>query len=181
MKAARILAASLALLGANALASVDVSFTGPARELAERKVLVEPAMVRFHRDFLEEVRTFGPRRNGLTRAEADRLARDMGESFHRALSEALRAHGFQVVTAPGADVLRMAPAVEQLYIHAPDDSRPGVRRTYVREAGSAAMRVELRDARGEPLAVATDETTTGRSDERSQASSPTRASTGNHR
>ena len=170
MKSTLLLVASLAVSTA-ALGAVEVQFTAGARSLAQRKLLVEPATVQFHRGFLDEMATGRGRVQRMSRAEVDRLAAEMGETFQKALAEALKARGFEVVATPGADVLRVSPSLQDLYVYAPEGSAAGgVVKQYVREAGSAAMRVEVRDAGGAPIAVASDRATTGRIEPFSRAS-----------
>jgi len=54
--------------------------------------------------------------------------------------------GYQVVTSPGPDVLRVQTAVVNLDIVAPDTMSAGRSRTFSREAGSATLVVEARDS-----------------------------------
>jgi hypothetical protein len=72
-----------------------------------------------------------------------------GEAFSKA--------GYTIVTAPGADVLRLSPAVTNLYINAPDVMAAGRSSTYTANAGEATMILELRDSvSGALLARVTD-------------------------
>lgn len=54
--------------------------------------------------------------------------------------------GYQVVTSPGPDVLRVQTAVVNLDIVAPDTMSAGRSRTFSSEAGSATLVVEARDS-----------------------------------
>lgn len=54
--------------------------------------------------------------------------------------------GYQVVTSPGPDVLRVRTAVVNLDVAAPDTMSAGRSRTFSREAGSATLVVEVRDS-----------------------------------
>lgn len=54
--------------------------------------------------------------------------------------------GFQVVTAPGPDVVRLRTSVVNLDVVAPDLMTAGRSRTFSREAGSATLVIEVRDS-----------------------------------
>lgn len=54
--------------------------------------------------------------------------------------------GYQVVTSPGPDVLRVRAAVVNLDVVAPDTMSAGRSRTFSREAGSATLVIEVRDS-----------------------------------
>ena len=54
--------------------------------------------------------------------------------------------GLEIVTAPGADVLRVRPGVIDLYITAPDTMSAGMSRTYTMESGQATLFIEVRDS-----------------------------------
>ena len=76
------------------------------------------------------------------------------ESF---LIKALNKAGYQVVTTPGPDVLRLSTAIANLYINAPDTMSPGRSRSYVLSAGEMTLALELRDSvTGTLLAEARD-------------------------
>lgn len=61
-------------------------------------------------------------------------------------TEVHSAGGFQVVTSPGPDVLRVRVAVVNLDVVAPDTMSAGRSRTFSREAGSATLVIEVRDS-----------------------------------
>ena len=56
------------------------------------------------------------------------------------------AGGYQVVTAPGPDVLRVRTSVINLDVVAPDTMSAGRSRTFSQEAGSATLVIEVRDS-----------------------------------
>lgn len=72
-------------------------------------------------------------------------------------SKAYTAGGYQVVTSPGPDVLRLKTSVVNLDVVAPDTLTAGRSRTFSREAGSATLVVEARDSQtGALMGVAVD-------------------------
>jgi hypothetical protein len=65
-----------------------------------------------------------------------------GESFAKAYSKA----GYQVVTTPGPDVLRLRTAVINLNVNAPERLSSGRSHSLAREAGEATLVLEARDS-----------------------------------
>jgi hypothetical protein len=61
-------------------------------------------------------------------------------------TKAYTAGGYQVVSAPGPDVLRLKTSVVNLDVVAPDVMTAGRSRTFSRDAGSATLILEARDS-----------------------------------
>ena len=55
--------------------------------------------------------------------------------------------GYEVVNAPGEDVLEVAPRVVDLYVNALDRPTTGPSRTYTVQSGEATLHMEVRDSR----------------------------------
>jgi hypothetical protein len=72
----------------------------------------------------------------------------------RALSEALRAQGYEVVAAPGLGVLRLSPAATDVFVDAPYVPAPGIQVGIVHDsAGKATMRLDVREPRDGAVAM----------------------------
>lgn len=170
MKIRTLLLASIAAFSIPALAAVDLQFTPGAKGQTYRKVLIAPAQVEFHRDFVAEMTSMRRQATRLSRDDVARLAREMGESFNSALAEAFKARGFEIALAPGSDVLRISPALQDLYVNAPEGSGAMRVKSLVREVGQARMVVEGRDATGARVVFAADQGTAGRTIELRRAS-----------
>lgn len=82
----------------------------------------------------------------ITDSEANQILEAVQTSFHQSLTEAYRAAGYEIVTTPGPDVLRVRTGVTNIRVTAPDTMSPGRTRTYAEDAGSATLIVELRDS-----------------------------------
>lgn len=158
MKSPACVAAALALAASSALAAVDIQ---PGSAGKYRKVLFSQPTVQFDRAFLDRVGGRTSLSERIRDEDAKRIAAEMGESFQAALQEAFRARGFEITTAPGDDVLQLAPAITRLYVNAPDTNTPGITQRYTREAGAATMAVEGRDSRGGRVLGASDHMTAG--------------------
>ena len=93
--------------------------------------------------------------------DARRIADETTPNAGTIVADAFKARGYEIATAPGADVLRLTPRVTELYVNAPDLYPPGATRSFAREAGEATLVLEARDAvNGTLLAVIIDHSTT---------------------
>jgi hypothetical protein len=68
------------------------------------------------------------------------------QSLSKIFPERFTHEGYQVVTAPGPDVLRLSLAVIDLQVNAPERDLPGRSRTYAVDAGEATFAIEARDS-----------------------------------
>ncbi len=82
----------------------------------------------------------------LTQEDIERILQVARDEFTKVFTEAYREAGMEVVTAPGADVMRLRPGVLDLFISAPDTMTAGRSRTYSMEAGHATLFLEVRDS-----------------------------------
>ena len=169
MKTHLILAAALATLPTASPAAVDVQVSPGAKAQAYRKVLIAPARVELDRDFLSPHSTIHGHLPRVTKEDAGKVAREMGQSFEAALADAFRARGFEIARAPGPDVLALSPALKDLLVNAPEGTGSASAKVYVRETGQATMEVEGRDAAGSRVVFASEKRTTGRITELSRA------------
>jgi hypothetical protein len=111
------------------------------------KVMLDPTEIAFkknwQRDYNNTSMSMSMRiTDSDIRKAADRAATGFGEVLAKAYSDA----GYQVVTAPGADVLRVSTAVINLSVAAPDIMSANRTRSYAQYAGSATVVFEARDS-----------------------------------
>jgi hypothetical protein len=114
---------------------------------AYSKVMFDKPEVAFaknwQRDFNRSAMTLSGRisdkdvRDTVTEAEGS-LAKIFPERFTH--------EGYQVVTEPGPDVLRLGVAIVNLEVNAPERDIPGRSRTYAVDAGEATFAIEARDS-----------------------------------
>jgi hypothetical protein len=111
------------------------------------KIMLEPSEAAFEKNF---VRDYNSNQRGLgsqlTQAKADKglveVRKAVDEVFHKAYTKA----GYQLVTHPGPDVLKLRNLVVNLYVNAPDVPTAGRTRSYAPEAGRATIVIEARDS-----------------------------------
>jgi hypothetical protein len=111
------------------------------------RIMIDPAGVAFHKDWMRNVNRSTPGiSRDLTDDDGARIAAAARSDFGEVFAEAFRKAGYDVVAAPGPDVLRLSPAIVNLYINAPDAMPAGGVRSYTLEAGEATLVLEARDS-----------------------------------
>ncbi len=127
---------------------LDAAFLLPGADFRPyRKLMIDPVEVAFKKDWAKDYnRDAATLSQRLTQEDIERISQSARETFTEVFNEAYQKAGLEVVTAPGADVLRVRPGIMDLYVTAPDSMSSGRSRTYVDEAGQAMLIVELRDS-----------------------------------
>jgi hypothetical protein len=127
-----------------------------AEIVAYRNVLLDPVEVRF-------ARNWDPHRGGRNRLgrldsrDVAAIKNSLADIFRETFRAELERGGYQLVTEPGPDTLRVTPAIIDLFITAPETMPAGRGRTYTANSGRMTLVVELRDSlTGEILARAID-------------------------
>jgi len=110
------------------------------------KVLIDPAAVAFRKNWLRSMNEAQGSRQRITEADAARIATSMRSGFEELFAAAFRDAGFEIATTAGPEVLRLSPAVNDIYINAPDALSDTGGRVYTLEAGEATLVVEARDS-----------------------------------
>ena len=110
-----------------------------------RRIMLMPSSVAFRKNL--ERTGLSRLDTGLKPSERQKIADDLVLAFQEEMvAELVQRGGFVLTETPAPDVLLVAPAITELEITAPDaGSTPGSR-SYVRNAGSMTLVVELRDA-----------------------------------
>jgi len=111
------------------------------------KVMIDPSEVAFHKDWAKNINANSLGLSSRVDAsDAQRIVVEAQKEFDKIFSERFESSGYTIVTAPGADVLRLRPAVLDLYISAPYPVTDVARRVYTVDAGRATFVVEVRDS-----------------------------------
>ena len=143
---------------------VDAAYLLPGVDFrAYTKVKFDPTEVAFRQNWQRDYnRASGRSTSRIDDAEAARIAAAARSGFEEIFAEAFREGGYQVVTEPGPDVLRLRTGILNLYITAPEQSLAGRVRTYSAEAGEATLFLEVRDSMtGALIGRAVDQRTAG--------------------
>jgi hypothetical protein len=112
------------------------------------KVMLDQPEAAFRKNWLRDYNRNTSR--GLARQLSDKDAENalgqVSASMTKIFTKAFTEGGYQVVTAPGTDVIRIRTAVIDLHVNAPEIMTAGRSRSYAPEAGSATLVLEARDS-----------------------------------
>src|SRR5262249_39675664 len=99
----------------------------------------------------------------VSQQDAQQIADAMRSGFADIFAATFKAKGYEIVNAPGPDVLRLSAEVANVYITAPNPMGGGAgTRTYTVEAGEGTLALAGRDSTtGAVLGIAVDRRTTG--------------------
>jgi hypothetical protein len=127
---------------------LDAAYVLPGADFRPyTKVMIDPTEVAFRKDWLRNINRSRPGTgDDVTQQDADRILAGARADFSDVFVAAFTQAGYQVVTAPGADVLRVSPSVIDLYINAPDTMTAGRTRIYTMQSGEARLVIEVRDS-----------------------------------
>ena len=157
------LAASLTLFASPVLAQTETEWDGLVRVPSDNidsaylapgadfrpytKVMIDPSEAAFARNWVRDYNrdTVGLS-NRISESEAARALQEVQAGLQEAFTEAYTTAGYQVVTAPGPDVLRLRTGVLNITVAAPDQDSAARTRRYSEDAGTATLVVEARDS-----------------------------------
>ncbi len=124
---------------------VEAAFLQPGADFRTyTKVMLDQPEVAFRKDWMRNMND-GMRRR-VTQSDAKRILSTVQSNTTDIFAEAFTKGGYEVVTEPGADVLRVRSGVVDLYVNAPDTLSTGFSRTFTANAGEATLVLELRDS-----------------------------------
>jgi hypothetical protein len=127
---------------------VELAYLAPGADFRPyTKVMVDPTQVAFHKDWMKNMNQQRDLSRRTTPEDAEEILAAARSNFDDIFHEAFKKAGFAVASAPGPDVLRVATAVVNLYVNAPDTMSAGRSRTYTANAGEATLVIEMRDSR----------------------------------
>ena len=126
--------------------SMDLAWLRPGADFRPyTKVIISPTQVAFMPNWRKNYNLNASLGNWVSQEQADKIMAAAQTNFDDAFRDAFRKAGYEVVTAPGEDVLRVNSAIVDLDVNAPlGQNTPGV--TWIVTAGSAALIVEVRDS-----------------------------------
>lgn len=122
-----------------------------------RAVMIDVPDVAFARNWMRNMNeTRSPSRR-VSQADAEKIAAAARSGLAEVFQEEFRKAGYEIATAPGAEVLRLSPSIARLYINAPDVMDAGRSQAYTIDAGEATLVLAARDsASGAVLGMAVD-------------------------
>jgi outer membrane receptor protein involved in Fe transport len=126
---------------------LDAAFLLPGADFRPyTKVMLEEPEVAFRQNWMRDMnRSRSPGRR-VTEQDAAQILQAVSASTIDIFSRAFTDAGFEVVTRPGPDVLRIRTGVLNLFVNAPDTMSAGRSTTFTANAGEATLVLEARDS-----------------------------------
>jgi hypothetical protein len=126
----------------------DLAYLLPGADFkAYTKVMIDPAEAAFRKNWQKDYnntnRSLDMR---ITDDEAREMLAAVQTAFQEIITQTYKDNGYEVVTTPGPDVMRLRTAVFNIDVDAPDQMTASRTRTYSSEAGQASMMIEVRDS-----------------------------------
>jgi hypothetical protein len=131
---------------------LDLLYVQPGATLSGyNSVWLEPVQVAFSKSWKPDPRKVDSQ-------DRERIRTELAAEFERIFKQELQEKGgYAIVNSAGPDVLRVLPAIIDLYITAPDTQQAGRTKVYSVSPGEMTLVIELRDAEsGAILARAAD-------------------------
>jgi len=126
---------------------LDAAYLLPGADFRPyKKLMVDPVVVSFRKDWMKRVNNSVTLSQRVSQEDAEKIAASARENFAEVFGEAAKKAGYELVSAPGADVLRVRAGVIDLYIAAPDTDAAMRTRTYTVEAGEGTLFLEASDS-----------------------------------
>ena len=132
---------------------MDVAYLMPGADFRPyTKVMFDPTEVALKKNWLRDynMSSMSSSRR-ITDADVEKAFATIRTKFGDVFAKTFSGAGYQVVSAPGPDVLRVRTGVINLSVSAPDNMSAGRSRTYAREAGEATLVIEVRDSQSGAL------------------------------
>jgi len=127
--------------------NLDLAYVMPGADFRPyTKVLLDPTLVAFRKDWMRNMNDSRDLSRRISDEDAAKIMEAAQKGFEDIFEKEFQKAGYEVVKAPGSDVLRVSTAVANLYINAPDVMAPGRSRSYTANAGEATLIVEVRDS-----------------------------------
>jgi hypothetical protein len=126
----------------------DLTFVAPGADFRSyQSLLIEPVQVTFHKDWLANNNSQFTMGRPITEQDAEDIAGIMRSNFTEIFTAALTHEGLGLTDRPAPGTLRVAIALVNLYINAPESLiKHGSMESKVITAGQATLVIELRDA-----------------------------------
>jgi len=127
---------------------VDKAFLLPGADFSTyKKVMIAPSEVAFQKNWLRDMNNNAMSLSQrLSDKDAQKILEAARSGFDEIWGAAFKATGYEVVTAPGPDVMKLTPSVFDLYVNAPDVPTSTRSKSYTVEAGQASLSLDVRDS-----------------------------------
>lgn len=137
---------------------MDEAYLLPGADFRQyRSVIIDTPDVAFDKDWMRNMNETRSLSRRVSQADAEKIAAATRSGLVEVFQEEFRKAGYDIVTTPGAEVLRLLPAIIKLYVNAPDVMSPDRSNSYVVDAGEATLVLKVEDSvSGALLGMAVD-------------------------
>jgi hypothetical protein len=126
---------------------LDTAFLLPGADFRPyTKVFLDEPEVAFRNNWMRDMNRSRSTGRRVTESDAQRILADVGTSTRDIFTRAFTDAGFEVVTKPSEDALRVRVGIVDLFVNAPDTMSAGRSRTFTTNAGEATLVLEARDS-----------------------------------
>jgi hypothetical protein len=124
---------------------IDAAYVRPGADVTGyTKIIVDPIQVAFAKEWDKKSTVY---KQKLKPEQLEEIKQKLGKLAEEVFGDVLsKDNGYEIVTAPGPDVMRFSAAIVDLWPRAVDTQEPGRNYTYTTSAGSAVLYAELRDS-----------------------------------
>jgi hypothetical protein len=143
---------------------LDAVYVRPGVEFTPYKsVMLDKVQIEFAKNWQKDIyNNSSGFKSKPTTEDMQEIKEGLAGLMHEVFLEELTKHGYTVVDNPAEDTLHVRTAIIDLWVNAPDNSDPGITRTFTASSGAMTLVLEARDGpTGQLLARVVD----GRSDE----------------
>ncbi|HEY2050507.1 MAG TPA: DUF3313 family protein [Caulobacteraceae bacterium] len=125
-----------------------LAYLAPGADFSSyHKVIIDPVEIAFKKNYVRDYnRSHRALSSQIRDSDIERVVADGSKSATALFAKAFSDAGYQVVTEPGPDVVRVHSGVIDIYANAPDIRSAGRRTVIAPEAGYATFVVEARDS-----------------------------------
>lgn len=110
-----------------------------------KKVMIAEPEVAFRNNWLRDVNR-GRSARRVSQADADRILASVATNLTDVFAQEFKRAGFEVVTKPGPDVLKLNVDITNLFVNAPDTGSSARTASFTANAGEATIVLEARDS-----------------------------------
>lgn len=137
---------------------LDEVYLQPAANwVGYQKVLIDPVQVALRPNWRRDQNESRDISRRISVTDTAEIVQQATEVMAKTVADVFAAQGYEIVTAPGPGVLRVSPSVLDLDIYEPDVTNSRVQALFTHDAGTATLRLEMRDsAAGTLLGVVVD-------------------------
>lgn len=126
---------------------LDEVWLQPAADwMGYRKVMIDPVQVALRQNWRRDQNESRDLSRRISPTDAAEIVQQATDAMARSVAGVFASKGYEIVTAPGPGVLRVTPSATDLDVYEPDITSSRPQALFTHDAGTATLRLELRDS-----------------------------------